>query len=142
MTKTFRKFFREPDIPEPEINLNVGLGDHGSHKSKLLALIERVLKKERPDVVLVYGDTNSTLAVALAVENLHIRVAHLEAMLRSFTRLVPEDINRIIAGHFSDLLNSPSHTSVDNLAAEGIKKGVHLVGDVMADALMHATHHD
>jgi UDP-GlcNAc3NAcA epimerase len=128
-------FFEELDIPEPEVNLGIGSGLHGEQTAAMLAGIEEILLAERPDWVLVYGDTNSTIAGALAAAKMHIRVAHVEAGLRSFNRAMPEEINRVITDHISTLLFCPSQTAIDNLRAEGITSGAYLVGDVMADAL-------
>jgi UDP-N-acetylglucosamine 2-epimerase len=128
-------FFEELGIPEPEYNLGIGSGPHGAQTGKMLACIEEVATAERPDRVLVYGDTNSTLAGALAAAKLHIPVAHVEAGLRSFNRFMPEEVNRVVADHLCDLLFCPSRTAEENLASEGIRRGVHVVGDVMADTL-------
>ncbi len=134
-------FFAELGLPRPDVNLGVGSGSHGAQTAAMLAGIEAVLLAEKPDRVLVYGDTNSTLAGALAAAKLHIPVAHVEAGLRSFNQKMPEEINRVLTDHISDLLFCPSQTAVDNLAAGGITRGVHLVGDVMADALLWAAEH-
>ena len=128
-------FFDGLELPAPDINLAVGSGSHGAQTGAMLKGIEDVLESERPDWVLIYGDTNSTLAGALAAAKLHIRIAHVEAGLRSFNRAMPKEINRVVADHLSTLLLCPSQTAVGNLAAEGVRNGVHLVGDVMLDVL-------
>ncbi|KDE55911.1 non-hydrolyzing UDP-N-acetylglucosamine 2-epimerase [Methanoculleus sp. MH98A] len=128
-------FFEELAIPKPDYNLGIGSGTHGRQTGAMLGAIEDVLEKEKPDVVLVYGDTNSTLAGALAAAKLHMPVAHVEAGLRSFDRRMPEEVNRVLTDHASDLLFCPTETAVANLAAEGVTEGVFLVGDVMLDAM-------
>ena len=128
-------FFEELGIPEPDYNLGVGSGPHGEQTGKMLQKIEAVLIKEGPDCCLVYGDTNSTLAGAMAAAKLHVCVAHVEAGLRSFNRKMPEEINRVVTDHISELLFCPTETSVDNLSKEGISAGVHQVGDVMFDCI-------
>jgi UDP-GlcNAc3NAcA epimerase len=128
-------FFEELELPPPDYNLGIGSGSHGAQTGAMLAGVEEILSNEKPDWVLVYGDTNSTIAGALAAAKLHQRVAHVEAGLRSFNRAMPEEINRVLTDHISNLLFCPSQTAVDNLAAEGITVAVHLVGDVMADVL-------
>jgi len=131
-------FFEEMEIPKPNYNLNIGSSNHGEQTGAMLKGIEEVLLKEKPDWCLVYGDTNSTLSGALAAVKLHIKVAHIEAGLRSYNRMMPEEINRVLTDHISDLLLCPTQTAIDNLKQEGITKGVHLVGDVMYEALMWA----
>lgn len=128
-------FFRELEIPSPHYNLEVGSGSHGWQTGAMLDRIETVLLKERADAVMVYGDTNSTLAGALAAAKLHQPVVHVEAGLRSWNRLMPEEINRAVTDHLSTLLLCPTDTAVKNLAREGITQGVRLVGDVMQDVL-------
>ncbi len=129
-------FFKELGIPEPDHNLGIGSGSHGEQTGKMLVEIEKIILKGQLDLVLVYGDTNSTLAGALAASKLQIPVAHVEAGLRSFDRSMPEEINRILTDHASDILFCPTETAIRNLKNEGITEGVHNVGDVMVDALL------
>ncbi len=129
-------FFDELNLREPDINLGVGSGTHAQQVAQMLVGIEQVLVEYKPDVVLVYGDTNSTLAGALAASQLHIKLAHIEAGLRSYNRLMPEEHNRVLTDHCSDLLFCPTHTALDNLHKESVVEGVHLVGDTMYDAVL------
>jgi UDP-GlcNAc3NAcA epimerase len=131
-------FFDELEIPAPRYNLDINGGSHGAMTGKMLAGIEQVCLDEKPCAVLIYGDTNSTLAGALAASKLHIPVLHVEAGLRSFNRAMPEEINRVVADHLSALLFCPSRAAVANLAGEGITEGVHFIGDVMQDATLFA----
>ena len=133
-----RIFFDELEIARPDHNLGIGSGPHGMQTGLMLKAIEIVLQEQRPDCVLVYGDTNSTLAGALAAAKLHIAVAHVEAGLRSFNRAMPEEINRVLTDHVASLLFAPTATAVRNLEREGIAgNAVHNVGDVMFDAALH-----
>src|SRR2546421_154549 len=127
-------FFRQLHIPAPDANLEVGSGHHGVQTGAMLPGIEAVAMEQKPDWLLVYGDTNSTLAGALVGAKLHIPVAHVEAGLRSYDRRMPEEVNRVVADHLAALLLCPTHVAVANLAREGIVEGVDVVGDVMLDA--------
>jgi len=127
-------FFDELGIPAPTRNLRIGSGSHGSQTGRMLAAIEQTILEERPDRVLVYGDTNSTLAAALAASKIHVPIDHVEAGLRSFDRRMPEEINRVMTDHLAELRFAPSETAVHNLAEEGIRDGVLRTGDVMFDA--------
>ncbi len=131
-----RIFFEELGIPTPAINLEVGSGTHAVQTGTMMMRLESFLLElpEKPDWLLVYGDTNSTLAAALVAAKLHIPLAHVEAGLRSFNPRMPEEINRVVTDRLSQLLFCPTETAVHNLATEGITEGVHLVGDVMYDA--------
>ena len=131
-------FFDELEIAEPRINLGIHGGRHGDMTGAMLAGIEEVILAEKPDIVVVLGDTNSTLAGALAAAKLHVPVAHIEAGLRSFNRRMPEEVNRVLTDHVSDLLFCPTETAVSNLRDEGIVEGVHDIGDVMYDATLFA----
>jgi UDP-GlcNAc3NAcA epimerase len=126
-------FFSELGIPAPDRELGIALGSNTSQTSRMLAALEPVFARERPDVVLVYGDTNSTLAGALAGAQARLRVAHVEAGMRSFDRSMPEELNRVLADHASSLLLCSSHVAVDNLRREGLAGDPALVGDVMVD---------
>lgn len=130
-----RVFFDELQIPKPAVNLQIGSGSHGAQTGRMLERIEQILLDERPDAVLVYGDTNSTLAGALAAVKLHIPVAHVEAGLRSFNQRMPEEVNRILTDRISTLLFCPTTAAVENLRNEGLTDGVELVGDVMYDCV-------
>ena len=129
-------FFDELGIPVPQYNLEIAGGHHGAMTGRMIEAIERVLLSERPDWVMVFGDTNSTLAGALAAAKLHIPVAHVEAGLRSFNMRMPEEINRILADRISTLLFCPTSTAVANLRSEGMESGIHNVGDVMYDVAL------
>ena len=129
-------FFEEMKIPHPTWRLHCGGKSHGAMTGEMLIQIERIISDERPDWVLVYGDTNSTLAGALAASKLHIPVVHVEAGLRSFNRAMPEEQNRVLTDHLSTVLACPTLASVQNLARENILQGVHWVGDIMFDAAL------
>src|SRR5919199_4643088 len=126
-------FFTDLAIPEPDVHLGVGSGSHGVQTGTMLSALDGVLDAHRPDWVLVYGDTNSTIAGALSAVKMHLPVAHLEAGLRSFNRAMPEEHNRVLTDHAADLLLAPTQVAVDHLAVEGLAKRTVLVGDVMTD---------
>jgi len=130
-------FFDELDIPEPDYNLEVGSGTHAEQTGRMMMGIEKVLLMEKPDWTLLYGDTNSTVAAALAATKLHVPVAHVEAGLRSFNRMMPEEINRIVTDRISDLLFAPTQTAVANLRNEGLEEITRFTGDVMYDSVRY-----
>lgn len=129
-------FFTDLGISAPDAHLGIGSGSHGVQTGRMLAALDEVLARFEPDCVLVYGDTNSTIAAALSAVKLHIPLAHLEAGLRSFNRRMPEEINRVLTDHAADLLLAPTRLAVENLEREGLGDRTELVGDVMTDVLM------
>lgn len=129
--------FEEMDMREPDFNLGIGGGTHGAQTGLMLIELEKVISTVKPDCMLVYGDTNSTLAGALVAAKAGIPLAHVEAGLRSFNRAMPEEVNRVLTDHVSSLLFCPTDAAIQNLEREGITKGVHQIGDVMYDALLH-----
>lgn len=130
-------FFEQLGIPAPAHSLGIAGGGHGEMTGRMLIALEPVILKEAPDFVLVYGDTNSTIAGALTAAKLHIPIAHVEAGLRSFNRRMPEEVNRVLTDHLSKMLFCPTENAAQNLMAEGIESGVHLVGDIMFDAALY-----
>jgi len=128
-------FFKQLNIPQPDINLQVGSGLHGEQTSSMLVKMERVFLDQQPSLIIIYGDTNSTLAASIAASKIHIPVAHIEAGLRNFDLSIPEEVNRVVADKLSKYLFVPTLTAIANLKAEGITEQVYLTGDVMVDAL-------
>lgn len=128
-------FFQEMQIPPPEYNLNIGSGSHALQTAEIMEALEPILQRHKPDFVIVYGDTNTTLAGALVAAKLGLKTVHVEACLRSFNRSMPEEINRIVADHVSDILLCPTSTAMDNARREGLAEKSHLVGDIMTDSL-------
>lgn len=129
-------FFEDLGIASPDVHLGVGSGGHGQQTGAMLAGLDPVIEAERPDWVMVYGDTNSTMAGALSAVKLHVPVAHLEAGLRSYNRRMPEEINRVLTDHAADLCLAPTRLAMDNLAREGLASRARLVGDVMTDVCL------
>ena len=129
-------FFQDLDLPQPDYNLNINSLNHGAMTGRMMERIEELLLQEKPDWVCVYGDTNSTIAGALVGAKLHLPVAHVEAGLRSYNRKMPEEINRVVTDRISQLLFAPTPVAVKCLQKEGVFAGVHLVGDVMMDAVL------
>ncbi len=130
-------FFDELHIPKPDYHLGVGSGNHGKQTGEMMAKIEEIVLNEQPDYLMVYGDTNSTLAGALVAAKLHVPVIHIEAGLRSFNKKMPEEINRIMTDHVSEFLFCPTDTAVENLTNENITHHVFNIGDVMYDAVLY-----
>lgn len=130
-----RVFFDELGLQQPAYQLNVGSGSHGKQTAGMLEKLEEIFLQEKPSMVVVYGDTNSTLAASLAAAKLHIPITHIEAGLRSYNRTMPEEVNRVLTDHISELLFVPSQVAVDNLKKEGITQGVEITGDIMLDIL-------
>jgi len=130
-------FFENLELPEPDFHLGVGSGTHAEQTGRIMMELEKVLSQEKPDIALVVGDVNSTLAAALTAVKLHIPVAHVEAGLRMYDKRIPEEVNRVLTDHVSSLLFAPTQTAVDNLKKEGIVNGVYLSGDVMLDSFLH-----
>jgi len=128
-------FFDGLNIPEPDYNLGVGSGSHGKQTSEMMIKLEKVLLKEKPDLVIVSGDTNTTIAGALSASKLNIKVAHIESGMRSYDRKMAEEINRVVTDHVSDILFCSTNIAVQNLRKEGITKNVFNVGDIMIDAV-------
>lgn len=130
-------FFQEMEMHPPDFNLGVGGGSHGEQTGRMLIELEKVVGEVKPDCILVYGDTNSTLAGAVTAAKAGIPLAHVEAGLRSYNRTMPEEINRVLTDHISNFLFCPTDAAIENLAKEGVVNGVYRVGDVMYDALLH-----
>src|SRR5690625_3022788 len=130
-------FFEELNIPKPDYDLGIGSMSHATQTAQMMMKIEEVIDKESPEGIIVYGDTNSTLAATIVASKLHIPIFHIEAGLRSYNKKMPEEVNRIMTDHVSELLFAPTDLAVKNLAKEAITKGVHKVGDVIYDAIFY-----